>query len=167
MVTENLAALLDVLDAERLCCSRLVEVSRTEQESLAKNDADVLSGQINEMQAAVRELHGHQAQRNSLLESMAKELGLDADRLSLYDLADRLEGPPAENLRERFRELVRVGETLFRVNQQTIYLINFSLDLVERQIGVWTGALTEGDGYGRDGRTAPDPSETRIVEEKV
>jgi flagellar biosynthesis/type III secretory pathway chaperone len=167
MVSENIATLLDVIEKEQQCCTRLIEVSKNEQQSLAGNDLSILHKQINTMQAAVRELHELQVERKELLESLAKELEVSADNMTLYDLVDHLDGLSADNLRGRFRDLIRTGETLFRVNQQTIYLINFSLDLVERQISAWTGALTDSDGYGEDGQTISERPNAKIVEEKA
>ena len=89
--------------------------------------------------------------------------GLDGEALGV----DRLDGETADTLRSKFNELIKTGEHLYRVNQQTIYLINFSLDLVERQISAWTGAMTEPEGYGDDGQSRSGISDAKIVEEKA
>ncbi len=167
MVSESIATLLEVIEKEQECCSRLIEVSKNEQQSLADNNLNVLNNQINNMQSAVKELHKLQSERKVLLESLATEMDIGVDNVTLHILVDHLDGQAADNLRTRFRDLLKTGETLYQVNQQTIYLINFSLDLVERQISAWTGALTENDGYGEDGKTTSDSSDNKIVEEKA
>lgn len=167
MKSENVASLLEVIVKERACCNRLIDVNRNEQKSLVDNNLESLSGRTSDMQKAVGELQRLQTERKKIISLLAKELGIDDDKISLNTLADKLDTDEASTLRGKFRELTRTGEVLYQLNQQTIYLINFSLDLLERQIGAWTGALTEDDGYRSDGQAKAGPLETRIVEEKA
>lgn len=167
MVSERISVLLDVIDEERECCGRLIEVSRQEQESVVGNDLESLNHRVGDMREAVKNLHRLQNERKRLLESLAGELDLGTDGVSLGALISRLEPALADKVRAGFKRLAETGEMLYQVNQQTIYLINFSLDLIERQIGAWTGALARERGYGSDGRSTTSDPDAKIIEEKA
>lgn len=166
MISEHVESLIDVLERERQTCEQLIAVGRSEQSSLVKHDADGLGEGIADMQQAVREMEELHAHRRELVERMAGELRIDPSNISLPAIADRLEEPGAGRLRAQIRSLVKTGQALYSVNQQTIYLINFSLDLVERQIAAWTDALTPGSGYDADGG-ATRSNDPAIVEEQA
>jgi len=166
MISEKLESLLEVLDREKRCCERLISVGRCEQESLVANNVDALGDRVADMQQAVREMQELHVQRRDVVDGIAQYLDVRPDQVSLPAVADRLDPTSGQRLRERIRQLVRTGEALYATNQQTIYLINFSLNLVDRQIAAWTDALTPGNGYDAGGGTtrASDPA---IVEEKA
>lgn len=167
MLAENVKSLLDTLDQEQACCERLIEVSREEQESLVQSDLDALGERIADMQQAVREFQELRANRRELLDRLAGHLALKPGDLSLQVLAGHLDGDSAEAVRARARELARTAEALYRLNQNTIYLISFSLDLVDRQIGAWSDCLVRKDGYDQDGQSKSQASEATILEKKV
>ena len=167
MVNDNVVALLEVLEKEHDCCLKLIEVSKNEQKSLVDNNVDELTERINEMQASVNDLHELQRDRRALLRRLADSLNVQPEKISLNYLTDRLGGDAAEGLRSRITNLARTSETLYQINQHTIYLINFSLNLIDRQINAWTDALTEKEGYDDEGRSTERPSDLKIIEEKV
>ena len=167
MVNENVVALLEVLEKEHDCCLKLIEVSKNEQRSLVNNNIDDLAERINDMQTAVNDLHELQGNRRELLQQLASSLDVQPEKISLNYLLDKLEGDIAEDLRSKTKNLARTSETLYQINQHTIYLINFSLNLIDRQINAWTDVLTERDGYDEEGKSTDRRSDAKIIEEKV
>ncbi len=166
MNTRTATALVETLERERACCERLIDVSRGEQASMVANDPDALARRIAEMQRALTELQAIHAERQKLVEALAGELGIDRERVSLPAIADRLDPETGRALRRTSHELMRVARALYRTNEQTLYLINFSLDLLDRQVRAWTQALTRDDGYDADGHSARS-AEPTLVEEKA
>ncbi len=160
------ATLIDTLDRERACCERLIEVSRAEQASMVANDPDALAERIEQMRRALAELQALHRERNRLVETLARSLGIARERVSLPAIAERLGVADGSALRRRTAELMRVARTLYQTNEQTLYLVNFSLDLIDRQVRLWTQVLTRDDGYDAEGHSART-AEPALVEEKA
>jgi len=167
MARQSVSALFDILERERKCCAALIEVGKEEQRSLVENDLDELNMRTKEMQKAVSELSKLHRERKQQLDRLAEELGLDPERITIQEIINELRDESARALKTKVQELLTTGETLYRVNRQTIYLINFSLGLVDKQISNLADVLSEAEGYGEDGKSLPGKSRPKIVEGKV
>ena len=167
MPLPSVSVLFDILERERQCCAALIEVGKEEQRSLVDNDLDKLNTRTKEMQKAVTDLSQLHQERKQHLDQIAEELGLDQSQVSLQEVISQLQDDSAQKLKIKVQELLKTGETLYRVNRQTIYLINFSMGLVDKQISNLADVLSETDGYGQDGKSVPGKTRPKIVEGKV
>ena len=168
---DNVDLLVGAIDDERECCKSLIEASEAEQRSRVESDLDGIQASVAEMQRAVRELRQLQNLRERLMAAVAESVG-DVDASTnvarrIEQLADGLPVAAAKRLRDSHRRLIKASNNLYRANQQTIYLIEFSLNLVDGQVAAWRNSLVERQGYDDGGRSRDRRSEARLFEDKA
>jgi len=166
MTSPNLSGLYEILEEEQACCAQLLEVSKQEQRSLVDNDLKTLDANTRKMQQAVEHLKNLHGERKRLLVQLGREFNMDFSDITFTGVIERLDEDTSKKLKDKLARLVRAGEALYRMNQQTIYLINFSMGLVDKQVELWSEVLTQGDGYDEQG-TSKRSRKSRIIEGKV
>jgi hypothetical protein len=95
MPRQNVSVLFDILERERKCCAALIEVGKEEQRSLIENDLEKLNMRTKEMQEAVSELSKLHRERRQHLDRLARELGLETEKLTLQEPCTRSTGRPS------------------------------------------------------------------------
>ncbi len=163
MESKEFKELIEVLNLEWECCLGLVEISRNEQRALVKHDTAALNEHIQDMQRTVTRMAELQAQRERLLPAAVKRFA--AGQPATLEVLARV-APNGSELEEVAGRLLTVARTLSQLNQQTIYLINFSLDLVDRQMGIWKGAIARDEGYTQEGAST-SASAPSLLESKA
>lgn len=166
MLEKKAAELCSVMEAETRICRELVNLSETEQKHLMKNKVDKLVDNTRKMKKTVKELKRLQKLRNSFVMELGTGLDIDTDDITLANIIKRMEPGLRDKLSEIREELVEIGDRLLEVNHNTVYLINFSLDLLEQQSSLWKELATEkNDDYSREERD--DSTRSVAVEEKA
>jgi hypothetical protein len=155
-----------VMESETRICRELVNLSETEQKHLMKNKVEKLVDNTRRMKETVKELKRLQRIRNKFMMEMGNRLDMDTDDITLANIIRRLKPELRDKLIRTREELVETGDRLLEVNHNTVYLINFSLDLLEQQSNLWKELATEkNDEYSPQ----QNEEETRsvAVEEKA
>lgn len=167
MKQRTVAELIEVLELERKCSDRLIEISKKEQKQLLVGKAEEISACAREMQMVVKELEGYHRRRRALLDRLAEELHLASSSPSLSTVVAGLDRYQASLLREKINKLMTTSEILYRLNQHTIYLIKFCLDLNEQQALLWVEALCPSAGYDEKGEAKKEGGRAGILEGKA
>jgi hypothetical protein len=167
MVEQKVTVLCGKMVEESDHCRKLLDLSRAEQNFLMKNDADNLSRNTDKMKIIIEALKTNQLERRRLMKEIGTGLGVKAGKLSIGRIKKAISGELASKLEKSSKDLVETGESLYRVNHNTIYLIKFSLDLLNQQNQVWAELLSENEGYAEKGNKAKGMTYPLLVEEKV
>jgi len=164
---ELIEKLSDKMAEETSVYRELIRLTEEEQKFLVRDDVEHLARNTEEMNAIIEALKKCQADRKRLVTEVGAALGIEPEGLSISSIAERLETDVADELKERSKDLVRTGEKLYMANRNTVYLVSFSLDLLEQQSKLWAELLTEQEGYGRSGKAHESDTSPLLVQEKV
>ncbi|MBN2071815.1 MAG: flagellar export chaperone FlgN [Candidatus Krumholzibacteriota bacterium] len=167
-IEDRVEELCEMMNEEASVCRELLELSRIEQEYLMKNDIENLSVNTEKMKRIVQVLKRNQAARHSYMDDIAINLEKDVGTVTISAISREVDPELSSKLKDTSRELIKVGERLYRSNHNTIYLIDFSLDLLEQQNKLWAELVSdEKEGYSANGKKGNRKSHPLLVEEKV
>ena len=166
MSTKQATELCELLQKEYEGCQRLIELSAAEHQALVANPVQTLTKSTRDMQQEVKNLRKVQTRRVELLAEMKQQLELPEDS-PLQAVVDRLQLGDAETVQHRLFELITISENLYRINQQTIRLIDFSIGITDKQVDIWSDAMTEKGSYNESGENESHSKPTKIIEGKV
>ncbi len=166
-IEEEVHILCGKIAEETRRCRELLELTRAEQEFLMKNDIENLSRNTDSMKKAIGVLKRSQLERRELMEAIGCKIGVGPEKLSIKRIEKEINSELAHRLEEISKDLVKTGERLFRLNHNTIYLIDFSLDLLDQQSRLWAQLISEEEGYQEEGQRVQGTTGPVFVEEKV
>lgn len=160
--------LCDIMNSETDLCRELLELSRTEQGFLIKNDLENLANNTDRMKSAVEFLKESQDSRHECMGSIASLMEVEEDKMTIRSIRENVRVTLSEKLKNTSRELTKVGEKLYRTNHNTVYLIDFSLDLLEQQNRLWVELVSDKEeGYSDGSRKGKTRTFPLLVEKKV
>jgi len=167
-VEEKIEILCRTMTEETETCRKLIALTEEEQKFLVKDDVENLERNTEEIQVIVRTLRSCQDERRKLIKEIGEVLNLSEQELSVSKIADKVNGAISKKLLEKSKDLVKTGEKLYKVNRNTLYLVGFSLELLEQQSRLWAELLSDQEGYGEDGRMRENSASASLfVQEKV
>ena len=168
VIDEKVSVLCNNMNDEIDNCRKLLELSKSEQQYLMKNDIENLSRNTDQMKTIIDALKKAQDERRTIMADLAETLGIDPKRVSINRIGKMLDEDQGRRLRETGKDLVRMGERLYRLNHNTIYLIEFSLDLLNQQSNLWAKLAAEQDkSYGAEGRQRDRDAVPVFIQERV
>jgi hypothetical protein len=132
-LTGSRAELMGLLVQQERVCAALLEVSAREREAVLGSKVDILEQVGLEKGRLVEELGELDARRQEASTRVASELGLPATA-SLVDLASRMGGPDAINLRAVRERILDLAGRLSESNDGNLQSIRRSLELVRGSI---------------------------------
>lgn len=166
ILEEKVIGLCSVMENETRICRQLVDLSESEQKHLMKNKVEKLVDNTEKMKETVRKLKTLQMIRNDLMMELGSALDIDDKEITISNIVRCLNPDLRNKLNMVKEELVQIGDQLLEVNHNTVYLVNFSLELLEQQSNLWKELATEGDeDYGNNG--SRDRTCSVAVEEKA
>ncbi|MBD3180326.1 MAG: hypothetical protein GF417_12545 [Candidatus Latescibacteria bacterium] len=166
ILEQKVLGLCSVMESETRVCRELVDLSESEQQHLMKNKVDQLIDNTEKMKNTVRELKQLQKIRNEFVMDLGSSLELTSSNITLSNIVKCLTPDLSSMLNEVREELIRIGDKLLEANHNTVYLVNFSLDLLEQQSSLWKELATENnDDYGNSDQQ--DVTCSVAVEEKA
>lgn len=151
-IEEKAEDLCRKIEEEVETCKKLINLTENEQRFLVKDDIENLEKNTEEMKTILQALRSCQQMRKKLTEEMGEALKVKANGLTVSKIAGKLGSALAQKLKEKSKELFETGERLYRVNRNTLYLVGFSLELLEQQSRLWAELLSDQEGYGEDGK---------------
>jgi hypothetical protein len=163
MVSHLYRAILREVDS----CKELLTLSKAEQRFLMENNVDSLSSNTEKIRKIVIELKRNQKDRKDLMNEIGRRLDVKQEKLSLKYIGELIKPPLNKQLQEAGEELVRVGEKLYRSNHNTIYMVKFSLDLLQQQSRMWAELSADEELYGDHGEHGGSDMNPVFVQEKV
>lgn len=148
-------------------CKELLTLSQAEQKFLMENNVESLSSNTEKIRKIVIELKHNQKDRRDLMNKIGQKLDVKPEKLSLKYIGKMIKPELNEQLQEAGNELVEVGEELYRSNHNTIYMVKFSLDLLQQQSKMWAELSADEEIYGDHGEQSSGDVNPVFVQEKV
>lgn len=165
---ERVETLCELMKEETEVCRELLELSKSEQKYLMKNDVEKLYSNTDRMKEIIDILKKNQVIRRDFMRDLGREMGIDGEQVTISTIGDRVPAGLSYKLKKISVDLVKIGERLYRANHNTIYLIDFSLDLLEQQNRLWAEIVSEKDeGYGVENRKNAVAIHPLLIEKKV
>ncbi len=165
---ERVETLCELMKEETEVCRELLELSKSEQKYLMKNDVEKLYGNTDRMKEIIDILKKNQVVRRDFMRDLGREMGIRGENVTISTIGERVPAGLSHKLKKISVDLVKIGERLYRANHNTIYLIDFSLDLLEQQNRLWAEIVSEKDeGYGVESRRTPIAIHPLLIEKKV
>ncbi|MCD6379221.1 flagellar export chaperone FlgN [bacterium] len=160
--------LCEMMETETEMCTDLLELSKSEQHYLMKNKIDILLENTKKMKGAVIRLKELQKIRRKFMEEVGSLLAIDSEDVSVINITDSLYGDLKTKLLQCRKKLVKAGDRLYESNHNTVYLVNFSLDLLEQQSELWKElASADEEGYTDSSGKENKKAYAVAVEEKA
>ncbi|GEM_PF-2131498 len=163
----KISSLCRLMREETGQCRELLKLAKSEQDLLMGNDIDGLSRNTELMNENIRTLKSCQISRRRLIREIGGDLGIEPQAISIGTIGKEVDTDLLEELEKTSKDLVETGEKLYRVNHNTIYLIGFSLDLLEQQSRLWTEIATEEEGYCEEGKRVKGSASPLFIEKKA
>ena len=139
-------ALTAALDEEHRLCSTLLDLSVREEEAILSGDVAVLTALVDEQEQLLELLATLETERMTALTAIAGASGLDADSITLTQVATLAGGRRGEVLQTTGAALREVADSLQQANTRNAELLRSSRELIERWIqylrNVVSGSLT-------------------------
>ena len=165
---QRVSDLCEIMTSETELCRELLELSRTEQGFLIKNDLENLASNTDRMKNAVEFLKKSQDNRHECMGSIAVLMEVETDKMTIRSIRENVRVTLSDKLKSTSRELMKIGERLYRTNHNTVYLIDFSLDLLEQQNKLWVELVSDKEeGYSDGSRKGKARTFPLLVEKKV
>ena len=168
ILKDKILRLCEMMETETDVCGNLLKLSKSEQQYLMKNNVDTLIKNTKNMKDAVIKLKNLQELRRKFMEEVGTLLSIDSEDISVGNISDSLDGALKAELQKCGKKLVKAGDQLYESNHNTVYLVNFSLDLLEQQSELWKELASE-DEKGYKHRSGKENKKTYAVavEEKA
>ncbi len=165
---DRVLSLCEIMKNETEVCRELLDLSNAEQEYLIKSDIDSLARNTDRMKAVIENLKQSQASRHRYMDEIASEMDIAVDAMTIKTIRTLVKSDLSEKLHKTSRELMKIGERLYRANHNTVYLIDFSLELLDQQNRLWAELVSDKkEGYAEKGNKPGAHTYPLIVEKKV
>ncbi|MBN1164359.1 MAG: flagellar export chaperone FlgN [Candidatus Krumholzibacteriota bacterium] len=166
-IRENVENLCNMMAEETKICRELLELSKTEQQFLMKNDVENLSRNTDKMKSIIQILKRSQGFRRIFMNDIAQGVGLKVEKITISSLSQSVDEDLSKRLRQASILLMKIGERLYRANHNTVYLIDFSLDLLEQQNKLWSDLVSEKEeGYKGSDQKRSTETVPLLIEKK-
>jgi len=141
-------------------------LAREKQEALVRGDLPVVDEVVAQEEKLVVQVGKLEERRNQLVESLARELGLDHQQLTITKLAESGAGDTA-GLQGIAAELTRVLAELTKVNEQNRQLLQQSLKYLEFTVNLLAGQEELPVYQGKEGNQPAERTPARLFDKKV
>jgi activator of HSP90 ATPase len=168
ILNNKVLKLCEMMETETDVCTDLLKLSKSEQRYLMRNKIDILLENTKKMKEAVIRLKKLQQLRREFMKEVGSLLSIDSEDISVINITDSLDGDLKTKLQKCGKKLVKVGDQLYESNHNTVYLVNFSLDLLEQQSELWRElASADEEGYKDSSGKENKKTYAVAVEEKA
>ena len=144
--------LLQILQEEMKIYNELLRMSKGKTDIIVKGKVTELDAIVKMEQSFILQFGEWEAQRENVVDKIAKVLDIEPSDLTMSALVDRFEPEQAKELRKyqhdlswTLRELKELNDVNSKLVKNSLEFINFSLNLV-------TGVGDTGNNYGNTGQ---------------
>lgn len=157
MVLEtNIAEIAGILKREIRSFETILELLILEEKFLIDCDVNSLAGILERQEDVFSSIACLEKSRTEILEKIAEEMNVDADKISISFLKEHVGGDIRQELTETGHVLSRLNEDIQRKKAGNTMLINQSIMLVESDIRIILSSLNRNDSdpaYNADAET--------------
>jgi len=154
---QTLVDLCRLLHEQKGILVNMLELAKEERQIIVKGESDKLEDVIRLELKELNKLGAVEKKRFALHKTIATELGLPDDEITVSSIADNAEPDEREAIRKLQTELMPIIEEHAAVNRENRELIKSQIEYSQTMLEL----ITESEDplnnmYGGDGRAAPD-----------
>ena len=154
---QTLVDLCRLLQEQKEVLLNMLELAKEERQIIIKGESDKLEDVIRLELKELNKLGAVERKRLALHKSIAIELGLPEDEITVSNIADKAEPDEREAIRKLQTELVPIIEEHAAVNKENRELIESHIEYSQTMLELVTESEDPlNNMYGGDGRATPD-----------
>ena len=160
---KHVHALSVIIEKEYEQYKRVFDLVRQEQKILVNADIDALEGNLREQQEIIRTINKLEAKRLREIEVIGVYLGVVPEKLKISNIAQNTPGELSRNLTDIERKFKSVLQEILKINKSNKFLINSSLQFIDKNIQVFFGTVEDKGLYSPENAAAKAPSKTNYL----
>jgi len=154
---QTLADLCALLREQKAVLVNMLELAKEERQIIVKGESDKLEDVIRLELKELNKLGAIERKRLALHKTIATELGLPEDEITVSNIAENAEPDEREAIRKLQKELMPIIEEHSAVNAENRELIKSHIEYSQTMLELMTESEDPlNNMYGGDGRAAPD-----------
>ena len=158
---QTLVDLCRLLQEQKEVLGNMLELAKEERQIIVGGESDKLEDVIRLELKELNKLGAIEKKRLALHETIAKELGLPENEITVSNIAEKAEPDEREAIRKLQTELMPIIEEHAAVNMENRELIKSHIEYSQTMLEL----ITESEDplnnmYGGDGRATPDKKKT-------
>ena len=142
-----LKRLSEILSQELAQYSKLLELLSIKRYALVGNSAEQIYEILKQQETLILALKALEEARVVVMNKLAQRFQISAQKLTLLDLASRVEEPFASAYKELSQQFAELLLQLEQANRDNAYLIDRSLDYINSSLRLFAAADVLGAGY--------------------
>ena len=158
---KHVQALLEIIEKEYGQYKRIFELVKQEQSVLVNADISGLEKNMREQQTFLSGINKLEEKRLQELEVIGIYLGTVPEQLKFAAIADNVPGDLSQAIIELERNFKSVIQEILKINKSNNFLINRSLQFIDKNVQAFFGAMEDKGVYSPDTSTAKAVSKTK------
>ena len=143
--------LIEIIHKEMRLLHNLLELVNDEQQTLLRNDAEGLVGNLTRQEALLEKADQLEKQRLRVTEVLSRKLRVEPEELSMSRLMDLVEEAHSTELGKLQQTLVEAHQKIGETNRNNELLIRQSMGYIARTLDVVTASPPQETTYERSG----------------
>ena len=143
--------LIEIIHKEMRLLHNLLELVNDEQQTLLRNDAEGLVGNLTRQEALLEKAEQLEKQRLRVTEVLSRKLRVAPEELSMSRLMDLVEEAHSTELGKLQQTLVEAHQKIGETNRNNELLIRQSMGYIARTLDVVTASPPQETTYERSG----------------
>jgi len=165
---KHVRTLSDILEKEYKLYKQIFDLIKKEQSVLVSADIEKLEKNLYQQQQLTVEINKLEVKRLEELEVIGIYLGMLPERIKLAEIARHVDKDIAENLLKHEKLFKTVLQGILKLNKNNKFLIDRSLQFIEKNVQAFFGALEEKGLYNvKTSRQNAMPRTRRLVDWKA
>jgi len=165
---KHVSALSVIIEKEYRLYKRVYELVKQEQNTLVNADIDALEENLHEQQEVIHTIDKLEVRRLREIEAIGIYLAVEPEKLKISIIAQSINGELSRNLVELERKFKSVLQEILKINQSNKFLINRSLQFIDKNIQVFFGTVENKGLYSAENSAAKaHPKINYLVDRKA
>ena len=166
MDTGMVKKLIEIIGKEAEIYETLLRLSREKTDIIVQGKVTELENITKVEQSLVLRLAKLEQSREDLVEKLSKEIGMDAENITVSQLGKVFPEDQSKELARCQEKMTSVFKDLKDSNELNTKLIKNSLEYIDFSINVLSNAGSAGDTYGKSGQSN-DPGKRNFFDVKL
>ena len=154
---QSIADLCALLQEQKVLLGNMLELAREERQIIINGESDKLEDVVRHEFRELNKLNAVERKRLALHKTLAPELGLQDDELTVSNIASKAQPDERDAIRKLQEELMPMIEEHAAINMENRELIKSHVEYSELMLDMMVDSEDPlNNMYGDDGRAAPD-----------
>jgi hypothetical protein len=159
--------LIGVIAKEIEAFDELLQTLRAKQRAVVEGAVERLNKSVEEEGKLASQTKALEAERIERTKKLARELEMENANPKLSEIVEKVEEKYAQRLAEQ-RELLRsVVQNIQNINKSNQYLLNYSLDYIEKSMQILLSGDDSTNVYQKDGTVRQGATKNQLLDQSI